>query len=148
MGNQYNITATNIIYPGMYIPMFNEGDAQKEMKQTSKGKAGEAMVNVCDLGHCIKVDMAIPGIRREDVLVHADDNIITVCVMHKDPIHVEKGRIRLNEFSYQCFERRITLPDGVDTAFISAEYKDGILGIYISKTESPAKNQHNDIVVY
>jgi len=54
----------------------------------------------------------------------------------------------IHEFEYDCFERKFILPKNVDADNIKAEYIDGILRFYLSKTTHPEREKIHKIIVY
>ena len=136
------------IYPGDYVPLLKAEEIEEELKHSHEGEILFPPVNITELADSFKVEVAIPGVRREDFLVHVNENILFVRVLHKEYVLEETERFQLHEFNYQCFDRQVVLPDNADAEFTSAEYKSGILRLYISKTEQPSKNRHTTIVVY
>ena len=136
------------IYPGDYVPLLKAEEIEEELRHSHEGQALFPPVNITELADSFKVEVAIPGVRREDFLVHADENILFVRVLHKEYVLEGSERFQLHEFNYKCFDRQVVLPDNADAEFISAEYKAGILRIYIPKLNQPAKSRHTRIVVY
>ena len=137
-----------LIYPGSYVPLLKEEEVQSALKRPHEGETVLPPVNVTELADSFKVEVAIPGVKREDFLIHSDGNVLSVCVLHKECGLHEGERFQLHEFNYECFDRHIILPDNADSEFISAEYKSGILRLYVPKAKHPAKNLHTRIVVY
>jgi len=137
-----------VIYPGTHVPVVKEEEFLSALKLPHDGGSILPPVNVTELADLFKVEVAIPGVKREDFLIHADDNILSVCVMHKEPGNHDGEIFQQHEFNYECFDRHIILPDNADADFISAEYAAGILYLHVPKTKQPAKNLHNRIVVY
>jgi HSP20 family protein len=101
-------------------------------------------VNVSETNNSYKVDVAAPGLKKEDFQVNLENNILTISV-EKETENLEKDeeRFRRREFSYTNFERSFTLPDSAETEKIEAKYENGILKIRIPKKEmairKPAK---------
>ena len=137
-----------LIYPGAYVPLLKEEEVQEELKHPHEGETIVPPVNVIELADSFKVEVAISGVKKEDFLIHSDGNVLSVCVLHKECGLHEGERFQLHEFNYECFDRHIILPDNADSEFASAEYKAGILRLYILKAKQPAKNLHTRIVVY
>ena len=48
----------------------------------------------------------------------------------------------------QAVRGNIILPKNVERDFVKAEYKDGILSIYLPKSNSPVQQEHTDVIVY
>jgi len=137
-----------LIYPGTFIPLVKEEEVQTALKHKHAGEIVIPPVNVIELGDLFKVEVAIPGVQKEDFLVHSDANVLSVCVLQKDEGSHEGEIFELHEFNYECFARHIILPGNADPEFASAEYKEGILRIFIPKSEQPGKTLHTRIVVY
>jgi HSP20 family protein len=125
------------IYPGDYMPLLTAEEIEEELKLSHEGESLFPPVNITELVDSFKVEVAIPGVKREDFLLHAKENVVE-----------GSERFQLHEFNYQCFDRPVVLPENADVEFISAEYKAGILRLYIPKSDQPAKNRHTTIVVY
>ena len=147
MKNDVLYDAGCLIYPGAYVPLLKEEEVQEELKRTYKGETVFPPVNVIELADSLKVEVAIPGAKRENFLVHADENILSVCVVHKECGLHEGETFQLHEFNCD-FERDIILPDNTDSGFISAEYKSGILRLYVPKAKHPAKNLHTSHLIF
>lgn len=136
------------IYPGDYAPTFSEKEIREEIVRTKRDEIISPSVNIADANGSYKVEIALPGVDRENFLIYTDKNILSVYVGHPCQKADDPKSFRLHEFSYKCFERHIELPGDADTEFVSAEYKEGVLSIYVSKSCGAAINLHNRIVVY
>lgn len=136
------------IYPGNYVPMLNEIEINEEIVKTKEDGIMIPSVNITESGEFYKVEIALPGVDREDFLVYADKNVLSVYVVHHHQKVGNPEKFRLHEFSCNCFERHIELPIDADTEFVSAEYKEGVLRIYVPKASEQSIVQHTRIVVY
>ena len=137
-----------VIYPGQYVPILSEEKLHNEIKHAFKTESVLPKVNITELADSYIAELTIPGVSREDFLIHTDDNILTVCVLHKGCSQQSKSHIPKHEFNYGLCDRHIILPDNADAAFISAEYSAGTLRFHVQKTKHPVKNFHSRIVVY
>lgn len=81
----------------------------------------------------IEVDM--PGIKKEDIDVKIDNNILTVSGERKMKKEVKKKDYYLMESSFGRVERSFSLPKGIDHDKINAKYKNGRLVIDLVKEE-------------
>jgi HSP20 family protein len=83
----------------------------------------------------------LPEMKKEDVNITLQNGVITIAGERK---HVKEDQdessLRIESF-YGRFSRSFALPDGIDSAAIRAESKDGILSVHIPKTpaEMPKK---------
>lgn len=136
------------VYPGEYVPLLREEEVREELKRSHKEAFNHPPVNVTELAQSYKIEVAIPGVKREEFLIQIDENILSVNVLHKKSMLPEVENFQLHEFDYECFDRNIILPENVDAEFVSAEYRSGILRLHLTKTNHPAKNFHTQIVVY
>lgn len=82
----------------------------------------------------IEIDM--PGVKKEDIDVRIDNNILTVSGERKMKKEVKKKDYYLMESSFGRIERSFSLPKGIDKDKINAEYKDGRLVIDLEREES------------
>lgn len=135
-----------VIYPGQYVPILNEEAMHKEIEHCFKTEPVFPRVNITELPDSYIAELTIPGVNREDFLIHTDNNILSVCVLHKG--YSPKVDIQTHEFKYGLCDHQIILPGNADTAFISAEYIDGTLWFHVPKTKEPVRNFHSRIVVY
>ena len=94
-------------------------------------------VNIRETADHFVVEMAAPGMKKEDFKVQLDGNMLTINSEKKHE-HEEKDgeRYTRREFSYQSFTRSFQLPkDVVDEEQIKASYQDGMLQLTIPKKE-------------
>jgi len=84
----------------------------------------------------IIIKAEVPGMKKEDINVEINDNIITISGEKK----IEKVSKTRNERSYGSFSRSFSLPENVDISKISGEVKNGILEIKIDKKEDVKKD--------
>ncbi len=81
------------------------------------------------------IEVDLPGVKKEDIDVKIDNNILTVTGIRKMKNEVSRDDYYLLESSFGRFARSFVLPDGIDTEKINAEYKDGRLVIDLEKEE-------------
>lgn len=146
----YNDTSTisSYAYPGDYVPLLSEDQIDFELCRVSENGALVPPVNVVELADTFRVEIAIPGMRREDFLIHIDGNVLDVRVLHKEASPWEAPNFKLREFNYKCFEKRINLPFNADAEFLSAEYKAGVLRVIMPKADYPVRCPYMRVVVY
>ena len=103
-----------------------------------RANATAPSINVLEDEKEFKVELAAPGMTKEDFNIHVDENGDLVINMEKktqseeqDKQHAKKYLRR--EFSYTKFQQTLALPDNVEKEKISASVKDGILSIELPK---------------
>ena len=94
-------------------------------------------VNIRETNENFEVDMAAPGMTRDDFKVELDGNTLTITSEKKIQDEQKDGeRYTRREFSYQSFQRTFQLPkDVVDSERIGARYENGVLHLVIPKKE-------------
>ncbi|HET9486148.1 MAG TPA: Hsp20/alpha crystallin family protein [Chryseosolibacter sp.] len=103
-------------------------------------------VNVMETNDDFKIEVAAPGMKRNDFKVELDNNLLTISSQREDKSEEKdvNGNYTRREFSYQSFQRSFSLPENkVLGDKISARYVDGILYVTVPKSEEakvkPAK---------
>ncbi len=81
------------------------------------------------------IEVDLPGVKKEDISVKIDNNILTISGVREMKKEVKKDDYYLLESSFGRFERSFSIPDGIDVEKIEAEYKDGRLIIDLEKEE-------------
>jgi HSP20 family protein len=101
-------------------------------------------VNIREDNDNYYVEVAAPGMKKEDFNLSLDNNVLQISSELKEEHENKSGNYTRREFSYQSFSRLFTLPESVNADKIDAKYKDGILSILMPKKEEakqkPAKN--------
>ena len=94
-------------------------------------------VNIRETKDDFEVEMAAPGMKKEDFRIELDGNLLTISSeMKKDSETKEGAQYTRREFSYQSFQRSFTLPkEVVDSEKINARYENGVLRLQIPKKE-------------
>jgi len=95
-------------------------------------------VNIKDTENSYEVEMAAPGMKKEDFKIELDNNVLTISSEKSEEYQDgnEKERYSRKEFSYQSFQRSFSLPkEVVDEDKIEAHYQDGVLQLSIPKQE-------------
>jgi HSP20 family protein len=80
----------------------------------------------------------LPGLKREDVKVTLENNVLTVEGERKHESETKGEKSHRIERYYGGFCRRFSLPENTDPEAIRAECKDGLLNVHIPKRESKA----------
>jgi len=102
-------------------------------------------VNVRENNNEFQIEVAAPGMSKEDFKLNYDNGRLTISSEHKDHKEEKEGeKVTRREFSYQSFQRSFTVAEeAVDSNKIAANYQDGILYITLPKREEikpkPAK---------
>ena len=93
-------------------------------------------VNIYETDSAFHVEMAAPGMSKEDFNVELDNNMLTISSQKEMENVVDKDRnYQRKEYSFQSFTRSFHLPDSAEAEKINAKYADGILSLQIPKKE-------------
>ena len=95
-------------------------------------------INVLETPDEFRVELAAPGMKREDFNIEINeehDLVISMERHHEEeqPQDKEQSRYIRREFSYSKFEQTLILPDNVDEEKIQARMADGVLTLSIPK---------------
>jgi HSP20 family protein len=92
-------------------------------------------VNVRETNDSYRVEVAAPGLKKEDFKVNIENNTLIISSEKESRKEEEQERFTRKEFSYTSFQRSFTLPETTDPEKIEAKYENGILNIRIPKKE-------------
>lgn len=131
-------------YPSLWNKLFD--DEFFNMNFSSSGSTLPS-VNIKETKDNFVVEVAAPGMRKEDFKIELDNNVMTISSERSETEgdKDKEGNYTRREFSYQSFQRSFTLPNTVQGENVSAQYKDGVLNIVIPKREE-AKQKPSRII--
>lgn len=116
-----------------------------------KANSTAPAINVIESENNYKVELAAPGMTKEDFNVRIDeDNNLVISMEKKNENQEEKkdGRYLRREFSYTKFQQTMILPENVDKENISAQVENGVLMIELPKlSEEEIKKAEKQIEV-
>lgn len=94
-------------------------------------------VNIKETAENYEVQVAAPGMTKNDFKIELDGNSLTISSEKSDEREdKEVENYSRKEFSYQSFQRTFTLPkEVVDIDKIQAKYENGLLHLLIPKKE-------------
>ena len=110
-------------------------------------------VNIIDGENEYKVEVAAPGMTKEDFKVHInEDNELVISLEKKTENKEEdakrKGTYLRREFSYTQFQQSLLLPDNVVREKIAAKVENGVLTIDIpKKVVEPEEKRMKEIAI-
>ena len=100
-------------------------------------------VDIFDNAGEIVLKAELPGLKKEDIDINVEDNLLTVRGERKREKEVtdnDKGVFR-SERAFGSFSRSFTLPTTVAVDKINASYKDGVLTLTLPKAEEAKPRQ-------
>ena len=119
-------------YTQNWLPsIFNDFFDNDWMTRTS---ATAPAINVMEEDNAYKVEVAAPGMTKEDFNVHLDeDDQLVITMEKKNETKDEQKKYLRREFSYSKFQQAMILPEDVDKTKITASVTDGVLTIELGK---------------
>ncbi|WP_114749136.1 Hsp20/alpha crystallin family protein [Pleomorphovibrio marinus] len=106
------------------------------------------MVNILETDDAFEIEMAVPGMRKEDFTISLDNQVLNISAHLEEKVANEGNNEQYlrREFSYYAFQRTFNLPEFVEADKIKAKYENGLLRLYVPKKEEakkkPAKAIH------
>lgn len=98
-------------------------------------------VDVIESDSAYEVQVAVPGLNKEDFKIEINENNLTVSGERKFTNEKKEKNFHSIETSYGTFSRSFTLPDNADGAKVSAKYNNGILELVIPKDDKKILKQ-------
>ena len=105
----------------------------------AQGQAWSPLADLSETDDAYLVEVDLPGVKRDDVVVEMTGTALTVRGELKEKERVgllRRHTRRTGEFLYQ-----ISLPTDVDAEHVSAELADGVLSVRVPKTETAKPRQ-------
>lgn len=104
-------------------------------------------VNITETDEDFRVEMAAPGMKREDFHVELDNDNLVISSEMSDTKEEENTSYTRREFSYGSFRRSFHLPNTVEAEKIEAKYEDGLLRLLIPKKEEARRKPARKIEI-
>jgi HSP20 family protein len=95
-------------------------------------------VDIRDEKDVITVAAELPGVERDQLSVKVENGVLTLSGQKKQESETQENGFYRSECVYGTFQRSFTVPDTVDTEKIDAEYKDGVLKVWLHKKPEAA----------
>lgn len=134
------------MYRNAWLPeIFNDFiDAGK----MSKVNATAPAINVLESDADYQVELAAPGMRKEDFDVNINaDGDLTIRMENRHAGEEGQAHYLRREFSYGKYEQTLILPDDVDRERIAARVADGVLTVTLPKVHPEAQKVARQITV-
>jgi HSP20 family protein len=101
-------------------------------------------VNIREDENEFTIEIAAPGMKKEDFSVEHVNNILTISSVKENVTEEknEKSNYTRKEFSYSSFKRSFSLPEKlIDFSNAKGTYENGILSIIIPKKKEETENK-------
>lgn len=92
-------------------------------------------VNVMDTEKFYVIEVAAPGLKKEDFKLKIEDGVLTISAEKKIEKEEKDKNYTRKEFSFSSFTRSFVLPEDIKEDNIKAHYENGILKLDLVKKE-------------
>lgn len=144
--NPYFFSTLRSAYPGEYTP---DPSISEKINNPGNFKIKSAFfsnVNISEDTEYYLLELDAAGLRREDIIVTINEKgNLSVSGIHKE----QSGSLtNENNQTYSEFSKELTLPENIDTDFVKAHCRSGVLSIWFLKTDKPYHKRPSFVVVY
>jgi len=105
------------------------------------------MANIKETDKDFKVELCVPGFKKEDFKIDIEDSTLTVSSEREEKKKEDDKNYRRREFSYSSFSRTLQLPENIDENNINAKYDNGMLELTLPKKEVSVSKPSKHITV-
>ena len=110
-------------------------DFFKANRPNYQGFNQKPLVNVVESADDFKLEVAAPGLKREDFKVSIEKDQLLISAKVEQHTEDNNGKYSRREFNYGTFQRSFYLPETVEADAIVANYENGILSVTLPKKE-------------
>lgn len=98
-------------------------------------------INMQEEKDAVSIQAHLPGIDTKEIELMIENNALTIKGNRATALSSEKTNYHRRERFSGAFSRIVSLPEGLDSEKVEAQYKDGILNIRIAKAEEKKPKQ-------
>ena len=135
-----------MMYKNSWLPeVFNDFFYNNNMPKTN---ATAPAINVLENENLYIVELAAPGLRKEDFDISINnDGDLVIKMEKKNEVKDEKAHYLRREFAYSKYEQTLILPDDVNKDEVGARMSDGVLNITLPKLNKTVQKVARQIEV-
>ncbi len=104
-------------------------------------------VNVAETATGFRIEVAAPGLEKNDFKIALDKDILTIKVEKTQSEEEVADKFVRREFNYTTFERSFQLPKTIDQEKIDAKYEGGVLHLSLPKREEALEKPTREISI-
>jgi len=123
------------------LTYFDSQDDPNENKDERRLSWGLLSTDLAEKDHCFVVSMEVPGLKKSDIDIHVDGDLLTISGTKRFEEERHEGEHHIMECAYGRFHRSFRLPAKVDEASVEASYKKGVLRLKLPKLAQAKKIQ-------
>ena len=95
-------------------------------------------IDISEKENQLIIDAEIPGVKKEDLKITLQDNILTIEGEKKNTSNEDERKYFRTERSYGSFKKSFNLPEDVDSEKVNAKFNNGVLSIVFNKVKEEA----------
>lgn len=103
--------------------------------------------NVIEGSKSYKIELAVPGFKKEDIKVNVENEVLTISAETKTESEDKNEKYTRKEFSYNSFSRSFQLPKTANAEKVDAKYENGLLKLEVAKKEEAIKQGKKEISI-
>ncbi|MEZ0370608.1 MAG: Hsp20/alpha crystallin family protein [Candidatus Sericytochromatia bacterium] len=103
--------------------------------------------NIKETDKAYEIDLAVPGLKKEDLKISLDHNRLMVSSEQKSEKEEKAKDYTRREYSFSSFKRSFVLPEDVNQDAVGATYVDGVLHLSVPKQEAKAVKEAREIAI-
>jgi HSP20 family protein len=134
----FPFNGNSFVTSGILNSRSGEAPESADFRKTMPG------ANVFESDSAYRIQLALPGIRKQNIGISLNKDVLTVTVSQQDH---DGGTYTLKEYDYAAGERSFFIPDTVATEKISSSLENGILSLLLPKKESAIPKGPVDIQI-
>lgn len=127
-----SVAPTRSLFDDLFNDFFN---VDLDVPQRSMARFRQPLVNVIEDKDAFKIEMAVPGISKEDVAISLEKDQLVVKASKEEQKEEKTDTFSRKEFYFGNFEKNFYIPETIDKEAIDAHFNDGILNITLPKKE-------------
>ncbi len=121
--------------------LFDETLSRTRGEESAVASTWAPAVDIYETGENIVMKAELPGLTREDIDIHLQNNLLTLRGERKFERDVKQESYLRVERAYGAFQRTFTLPVEIQQDEIRAAFKDGVLELILPKAQRPRPTQ-------
>lgn len=103
------------------------------------GTGWAPQIDVIERGDKLVVRADLPGLRKEDVDIDVQDDVLTIQGERREEFEDTREGVFVSERTFGRFFRSIPLPEGVKADDVNAKFNDGVLEITMPKPKQEGR---------
>jgi len=104
-------------------------------------------VNVSEDNDKFIIEVAAPGMKKDDFKINLDNNVITIEAQKEMKNEENDSNYTRREFCFDSFSRSFTLPESINSDKIDAKYNEGVLFVHLPKREEAKQKPARQIKI-